>query len=184
MSARVFAHVIASVLYPRAVARLSVALGASLLLAGATQAQTVTKPSAPIAAPAQGRATAGEAKALVETAIAYVKSAGTEKAFTEFSTPGNTKWHDRDMYVYVFDFDANTLAHGAFPKMIGKNMGQLKTVDGQNLVPNMIELVKTKGEGWIEYQWPHPETKVTEHKKAFVKRIPNMNAFVGVGVYQ
>lgn len=182
----------------RPTSRLLLTLLLSSLFAVAGLAQTVAKPApavrpavAPAAAPAapapaekQGRATAAEAKALVETAITYVKAVGMDKAFTDFSTPGPNKWHDRDMYVYAFDFDANTLAHGAFPKMIGKNMSQLKTVDGQVLIVNMVEIIKSKGEGWIEYQWPHPETKATEHKKAFVKRIPNTNAFIGVGIYQ
>ena len=171
-------------------------IAAALALASAlaAQAQTAAKPVAVVraAAPApaagpvdkQGRATPAEAKALVESALAYIKAVGADKAFADFSTPGPNKWHDRDMYVYVFDFDANTLAHGAFPKMIGKNMAQLQTMDGQMLVISMVSLVKSKGEGWIEYQWPHPETKATEHKTAFVKRIPNLNALVGVGVYQ
>ena len=58
---------------------------------------------------AQTHGTAAEAKALAEKAVAYVKSAGAEKAFEEFSNR-DPKWVDKDLYVFAVKTDGTVLA--------------------------------------------------------------------------
>lgn len=128
-------------------------------------------------------ATPDEARKLVDEAIAHVKAAGPDKAFADFSTPGG-KWQDRDLYLFCYRFDGTNVCHGANKALIGKNLLELKTADGQQLIKNMAELVKAKGSGWVEYKWPHPQTKQIEDKKAFVKAIPGFDGFLGAGVYR
>ena len=41
-----------------------------------------------------------------------------------------------------------------------------------------------KGGGWVDYDWPHPQTKKVEAKTSYVLRFSNIDAFVGVGVYR
>lgn len=127
--------------------------------------------------------TAEEAKALVNQAIAYIQEVGAEKAFVEFSTPGG-KWHNKDLYLFAYKLDGTNVAHGANKALIGKNLIEMKTADGQLLIKNMADMVKSKGSGWIDYQWPHPETKKTEGKSAFVKKIPNYDGLIGCGIYK
>ncbi|GAA5177432.1 cache domain-containing protein [Niveibacterium umoris] len=135
------------------------------------------------AAFAQEQGSREEARALVEKALAHIKSAGMETAFTEFSTPGSKPWHDRDLYLFAYDFSGKNVAHGANPKLRNTSLIDLKTADGKFLIREMIEMAKTKGEGWIDYTWPHPQTKELEKKSAYVKRIPGYDGFVGCGVY-
>jgi signal transduction histidine kinase len=73
--------------------------------------------------------TANEAKALVDKAATYVKTEGKEKAFAEFSNPSG-KFVDRDLYIFIVDFNGLTLAHGGNAKLVGKNMLELKDADG------------------------------------------------------
>ena len=48
----------------------------------------------------------------------------------------------------------------------------------------MMEVAKTKGSGWVEYDWAHPQTKKVEGKASYALKIPNFDGFVGVGVYR
>jgi len=128
-------------------------------------------------------ATQGQAKAMVEKAVAYAKTNGAEKAYTEFNTAGS-QFFDGELYVFAYDMDGNNLALGANPKMTGKNLLDMKSADGKLFLQEMIALVKSKGEGWVEYKWTNPETKKIQDKASFVKKIPGTNAFVGCGIYK
>jgi hypothetical protein len=66
---------------------------------------------------------------MVKKAKAFIKANGQEKAFAEFSNPKG-QFVDRDIYIFVFDKKGNTLAHGGNSKLIGKNLYDLKDVDG------------------------------------------------------
>lgn len=124
-----------------------------------------------------------EAKKMVEAAVAHVKAVGPDKAFADFSTPGG-KWHDRDLYLFCYRLDGTNTCHGANKALIGKNLIDLKTADGQQLIRNMVDISKSKGSGWIEYKWPHPQSKQIEEKKAFVLVIPGYDGFIGAGIYR
>ena len=49
---------------------------------------------------------------------------------------------------------------------------------------DIIELAKTKGEGWTQYRWTNPETKKIAEKVTFVKAVPERGAVVYVGIYK
>lgn len=66
--------------------------------------------SSPVSAADKG--SKDEAVAMVKRAVALIKSDGKEKAFAAFSDPANTSFHDRDLYVYAYDMNGVTLAHG------------------------------------------------------------------------
>lgn len=137
---------------------------------------------APLTALAGG--TADEAKAMVERSLEHIKKVGTEKAFKDFSDPANKDWHDRDLYLYAYNFNHINVAHGANAKLIGKDLSELKTPDGKILIREMVQMAKTKGEGWIDYEWTNPETKKIDQKSGYLKRIPGFDGFVGSGIYK
>lgn len=128
--------------------------------------------------------TADEAKSMVNRALDHIKKVGTEKAFKDFSDPANKDWHDRDLYLYAYNFAAVNVAHGANEKLIGKDLSELKTPDGKTLIKDMVQLAKTKGDGWIDYQWTNPTSKKIEQKSGYVKRIPGYEGFIGSGIYR
>jgi hypothetical protein len=131
---------------------------------------------------AEERGTPTDAKKMVDEALVHIKQVGPEKAFEDFSTPGG-KWHNKDIYLFCYKSDGTNVCHGANKALIGKNLIELKTADGQLLIKNLITIAQTKGSGWIDYQWPHPETKKTEAKRAFVAKIPGYDGLVGAGSY-
>lgn len=127
--------------------------------------------------------TKADAEKMVAEALAYIKEVGPDKAFQEFSTPGG-RWHVKDVYLFCYKADGTNVCHGANKALIGKNLIDIKTADGQLLIKNMAELTASKGKGWIDYQWTHPQSKKIEGKRAVVQKIPGYDGFLGAGIYQ
>ncbi len=125
--------------------------------------------------------TADEAKALMGKAVAFLKAEGKDKAFAEF-TNQQGKFIDRDLYIFVVDFNGITLAHGGSPKLVGKDMLGLKDADGKFFIKNFIELAKTKGSGWVDYKWVNPVTKKIEDKSTLIQKVDDY--FLGCGIYK
>ncbi|MGH8806373.1 MAG: cache domain-containing protein [Noviherbaspirillum sp.] len=131
---------------------------------------------------AADKGNADEAVAMVKKAVAYMKENGKEKAFAEFGNPGNTQFHDRDLYIFVYDMNGNNVAHGNNPKMVGKNLLEMKDHDGKFIIKGFIEVASTKGKGWYDYKWPNPVTKAVESKSGYIEKIDNL--IVGSGIYK
>jgi cytochrome c len=122
-----------------------------------------------IAQAADGGATKAEAEAMVKKGVAYIKSNGAEKAYAELSKKGG-QFSDRDLYLVVYGLDGMVLAHGSNPKMIGKNLIDLKDIDGKAFVKERVELGKSKPFFWQEYKFTNPENKKIEPKIMYCER--------------
>lgn len=123
--------------------------------------------TAPFASAAD-RATEAEAQQMVVKAVALIKSAGPEKAYKVFTEHPDGAFKDRDLYVFVYDFDGKCLAQGGNPKMVGKNLIAIKDVEGNPFIQGMLDVVKTKKKGWYgPYKFNNVETKTIEPKKSY-----------------
>jgi signal transduction histidine kinase len=131
---------------------------------------------------AADRGNADEAMAMVKKAVAYIKANGKEKAFADFGNTANKDFHDRDLYIFVYDLNGVSLAHGNNPKMVGKNLLDMKDNDGVYIIKGFIDVAKAKGKGWVDYKWPNPVTKTVEAKSSYVEKLDDM--IVGCGVYK
>lgn len=125
--------------------------------------------------------TEAEAKALVEKAAVFYKEKGKDKAFAEFSNPKG-QFSKGDLYIFVVDMKGMTLAHGGNPKLVGKDMSELKDADGKFFMKEIIKTAKEKGSGWVDYKWANPTTKKVDPKTTYVKKVDDY-AF-GCGVYK
>ncbi|HJW10613.1 MAG TPA: cache domain-containing protein, partial [Albitalea sp.] len=123
------------------------------------------------------------AKALAERANEYVKKVGPEQAFKDFTTD-KAKWNPKDMYVFAGDMNATVVAHGQSEKFLGKNLMELKDQNGKAFVKEFIDVAKTKGSGWVEYDWINPQTKKVEPKVSYVLKLSSFDGIVIVGVYR
>lgn len=125
--------------------------------------------------------TAAEAEAMVRKAVAFIKANGRDKAAQEFMAGGSFK--DRDLYISYYDMSGKVIAHGANPKLVGKEMLGVKDADGKLIVQMIIELAKTKGKGWTEsYKWLNPLTGKIADKVSYVERVDD--AWIAVGIYK
>src|SRR4030042_2206120 len=74
--------------------------------------------------------TAEEAKALVDKAVAYFKANGKDKAIAAFNDPKG-EFVKGDLYLFMMDEACNTLVHGSNPKLVGKNVAELRDARGK-----------------------------------------------------
>ena len=135
-----------------------------------------------VASAAAEQGTKDEAKALADSAAAYVKKVGVEKAMKDFSTD-KANWVKKDLYVVGFDMQGNCLAHGVNDKLIGKNLIEMKDQNGRFFTKAMIDSTKANGSGWTDYEWPHPETKKLAPKTTYSVRPAGTDVIVGVGFF-
>lgn len=127
------------------------------------------------------KGTADEAVTMVKKAVELVKASGKDKAFAEFNDP-HGKFVKGDLYVMVYDMDGLNKAHGANPKLVGKNLIGIKDANGVPIVKSFIELAQSKGKGWVDYKWPNNITKAVEPKSTYVEKVDDV--LVGVGIYK
>ena len=122
-----------------------------------------------------------EAEAMVHKAIAYIKANPHEKALKDISDPAG-KFVEGDLYVFVYDITGKCVAHGGNPKMVGKDLIDLKDADGKAFVKERVEIARDKGKGWQNYKWSNPVTKQIEEKTAYVEKTGDF--IVGCGAYK
>jgi signal transduction histidine kinase len=123
--------------------------------------------------------TKAEAVAMVQEMF---KKEGAAATFKAVSDPSTKEFHDRDLYVFIYDMSGRCVAHGSRPALIGKNLIDIKDQDGKYLIREMVKLVNGPGSGWIDYKWPNPQTNKIEDKSSYVEKMGDY--FAGVGVYR
>lgn len=123
------------------------------------------------------------AVAMVKRAVAYYKENGAEKTIAAINGK-SPNFVQGTLYVAANDTAGMALAHPMAPKMVGKNMGDLKDADGKPFVQEMIQIAKSGKPGWVDYRWPNPETKEIQGKTAYVEATPDGKLYFNAGVYK
>jgi signal transduction histidine kinase len=118
-------------------------------------------------AEAADRGTRDEAIALVKKVVASMKVRGKEKTLEDVQTG---KYAERDLYVAVLDLSGTNLANPVNPRMVGKNLLDLKDIDGRYFIKQGIDEVKRKGTAWIDYKWINPVNGQLELKSSYIER--------------
>jgi len=107
--------------------------------------------------------------AKVNEACALLEKEG-RAAFPKFSGKGSPFIYE-GTYVSVHSLaDCTTLVHPLKPKMVGNQLTSLKDAKGKRFYITEDDLVRTKGEGWVEYYWPKPGSQEIARKITFVKK--------------
>ena len=134
-----------------------------------------------LSAHASTMATAAEATAMVKKGIAFVKASGKDKAYAAISNKSG-QFIDRDLHLVVYGLDGTVRAHGTNEKMIGKNLIELKDIDGKEFVRECVELAKSKGTFWQDYKFTNPTNKKIEPKSMYCEMIED--AVLCGGIYK
>ena len=151
----------------------------SLLIAATLSASLLFAPLAVSAK--EGNATKEDALATVKKGIAYIKANGRDKGYAEVSNKQG-QFIDRDLYLVVYGLDGTVRAHGANDKMIGKNLIELKDVDGKPFVKERVDLAQSKGTFWQDYKFTNPVSKKIEPKSMYCEKLED--AVVCGGIYK
>jgi len=126
-------------------------------------------------------ATADEATAMVKKGVAFVKANGKDKAYAAFDDKAGA-FVAGDLYLTVYGLDGTVRAHGANAKMIGKNLIDLKDIDGKPFVKERMELAKTKDSFWQDYKFTNPVTKKIEPKSMYCEKLDD--SVICGGIYK
>lgn len=121
---------------------------------------------------ASDRASTQEAETMVKKAIQYYQKNGKEKSLAEFQkSPG--PFIDRDLYVTVYNLQGDALAH-INPKMVGKNMMELRDADGKYHIRERLETAQKQASGWQDFKFFNPVSKKIEPKRMYWEKHDNL----------
>jgi signal transduction histidine kinase len=130
---------------------------------------------------ADGGASEADATAMVKKGVAYIKANGNDKGYAEISSK-TSSFKDRDLYLVVYGLDGMVRAHGANERMVGKNLIDLKDIDGKPFVRERVEMAKTKASFWQDYKFTNPENKKVEPKAMYCEKLDD--TVVCGGIYK
>ena len=92
---------------------------------------------------------------------------------------------DQNNYFWIHDLDTRMVSHPMKPELNGKDISEMKDPSGKRFFVAMNEIVRSHGEGFVEYYWPAPGKAdgAPVPKVSFVKLIPKWNWVIGAGIY-
>lgn len=127
----------------------------------------------------------GVVVAKVNEACALLEKEG-QAAFPKLQGKGSAFIYE-GTYIWVHTLaESKMLVHPIKYKMVGNALVGLKDTKGKRFFVAMNDLVREKGEGWVEYYWPKPGTQDVIRKISFVKKCKmsdGVEVVVGSGLY-
>ena len=116
-----------------------------------------------------------EAIAMTKKAVAQIKTDGADKVYAAINSQ-SPAFHDRDLYVTVYDAAGKCLAHGSNAQLVGKDLS------GAGYVQDRVRLMKSNASFWQDYVFLNPVSKKLEPKSTYCE-VLNATA-VCVGIYK
>jgi len=122
-----------------------------------------------------------EAMALVRKAADFIKKNGKDKAFREFNNPKGM-FVKGDLYIFAQDMAGVMKAHPMNSVLIGKDVSGMKDVDGKHFGRELLEAARSKGSGWVDYNWLNPGTDEVIAKSTYCMRVED--TMLACGIYR
>ena len=119
--------------------------------------------------------------ALVRRGIAHLEAHGAQRAFADFSDP-NGAFVEGDLYLVALDARCVLRAHGGNPALVGNDDALLTDVDGKRFSAEMVNIARTRGQGWVDYRFMNPKRRVVEPKSSYVERAGDYA--IACGIYR
>jgi len=86
-------------------------------------------------------------------------------------------------YFWINDMNHVVIMHPVKASLKGKNMSDLKDINGVYLFREFVEVAKRFGQGFVNYYWPKPGAEQPVAKVSFVKLHKSWGWVVGSGIY-
>jgi cytochrome c len=126
--------------------------------------------------------TESDAQRLTLKAAALIKDKGIDAGHEAFEAAGQFKYGE--IYVNVIDEKGVRLIFPPKPTAVNVDVLDAQDVDGKYVVKDILEIARTKGEGWTHYRWTNPTTNKIAEKTTYVKFVPERGLVVYIGVYK
>ncbi|TNE61216.1 MAG: cupin domain-containing protein [Bacteroidetes bacterium] len=90
-----------------------------------------------------------------------------------------------DTYVFVQDKNGIELVNPGFPSLEGRNLIDMKDLEGRSVIREEIAAAMTEGSAWVELQWFKPGDNTPALKQTYVQKVQHKGEtyIVGSGVY-
>ena len=97
----------------------------------------------------------------------------------------NVRFNQGRGYYFIANLDGIEELYPIYPRFEGGNVLDLQDVNGNYVVRDEIELIRTQGEGFVTGYWrkPNADEEMSFPKMTFVKHIPQLNWYIGTGEY-
>ncbi|MGN7612633.1 cache domain-containing protein [Magnetococcales bacterium HHB-1] len=86
-------------------------------------------------------------------------------------------------YFWINDMHPNMVMHPIKPKLNGTDLSTFTDPNGKKLFNAFVEMVKARGEGFVDYYWPKPDFDEPVAKVSFVKGFQPWGWIIGAGLY-
>jgi methyl-accepting chemotaxis protein len=93
------------------------------------------------------------------------------------------RYDNQDGYINAYDLTGVSIANTANPALEGTDQSGLKDATGKPIIESMIEILKAKSEGTVEYETPRTATTKPLLKLTYLKRLPAFSGFVAPGAF-
>lgn len=131
-------------------------------------------------------------KNLVETANSVVNeyyAMSTEGTLTVEEAQNEAKEalrflrYEGSEYFYIIDYEPNMIMHPNSTELEGTNVADNQDPNGKKLFTEMANVVKSQGEGIVEYMWPKAGETESTPKMTYVKGFEPWQWIIGTGIY-
>lgn len=91
-----------------------------------------------------------------------------------------------DTYVFVNSVNGKELVNPAQPSLEGKNMVDVRDVNGKFVVRDYIDAAMKDGSAWVDYYWYRPGENTPARKHAYVRKVESGGEtyIIGSGFYE
>src|SRR6476659_9178504 len=113
-----------------------------------------------------------EVVAIVQKAVAAIKSMGAEQAYAEFDDKSG-QFVRGDFYISVIGLDGKLLDYGADSHHVGDNVMAIKDGEGREIIKERVQLATKQQSFWQSYIFMNPVTKTVEPKEMYCERLKN-----------
>lgn len=89
----------------------------------------------------------------------------------------------RDDYFFSYLYDGQNFVHPAMPERMERYELERQDAEGKFHIKEMIDVAKTKGEGFVTYTVLQPSKNSPTPKLSYVIALPDLGIIVGTGIY-
>lgn len=119
-----------------------------------------------------------------ETVFSEMISDSTDRAtFSQHFVDAARFYNDNSGYFFVETLNGAWVVAIVNHALIGTSRINVQDINGKYFIQEMVETVRYKGSGFVEYYRENPTTGAIERKLSFVTSIPSANWFIGTGFY-
>ncbi len=87
-------------------------------------------------------------------------------------------------YIFMSAYDGRMLVQPFSPELEGSDQSKLQDIHGKYIIQSLIKAAQLNpGGSFVDYYYPPPNSTDPEQKISYVVGLPDINAYIGAGIY-